>query len=374
MTTVSGEIGLSSPDITQQEIDAVGEVLRSGRLSLGPRVEAFEQAVSKFVGTKHAIACSSGTTGLHLLMRAINVRPGDEVITTPFSFVASSNCVLFEGGKPVFADIDPQTWNIDPAAVEAAVTPRTKALIPVDAFGAVCAIDAINAIARKHSLKVVEDSCEALGATWRGRKAGSLGDAGVFGFYPNKQITTGEGGMITTNDDEIARLCVSMRNQGRDTGMGWLSHERLGYNYRLSDVNCAIGVVQMRRVDEILSRRTQVAAAYLERLKGETRLTPQKIPADCGMSWFVFVVKLADSYSEEFRNTLIHRLRSEGIGCSNYFAPIHLQRFYMEQFGYRRGQFPVCEQVAARTVALPFHSKLTTDEIDRVCATLRRML
>lgn len=374
MSTAAGEIGLSSPDITQLEIDAVAEVLRSGRLSLGPRVEAFEQAVARYVGVKHAIACSSGTTGLHLLMRAIGVRPGDEVITTPFSFVASSNCVLFEGGKPVFVDIDPHTWNIDATRLEAAVTPRTRAIIPVDAFGSVCPIDAVNAVAKKHGLKVVEDSCEALGATWKGRKAGSLGDAGVFGFYPNKQITTGEGGMITTNDDDIARLCVSMRNQGRDTGMGWLSHERLGYNYRLSDVNCAIGVVQMQRIDEILGRRTQVAGWYLERLKDESRLTTQRISTDCGMSWFVFVVKLADSYTEEFRNTLIHRLRSEGIGCSNYFAPIHLQKFYMEQFGYRRGSFPACEQVAARTVALPFHSKLSESEIDRVCATLRRML
>ena len=218
-------IDLSGPDISQAEIDAVTEVLRSGRLSLGPKIEAFERALADYVGVEHGIAVSSGTAGLHLLMRAMEVGPGDEVITTPFSFVASANCILFERAKPVLVDIDPDTWNIDATKIEAAVTPQTKALIPVDVFGVVPDMEAIGGIARAHGIRVIEDSCEALGSRYKGRPAGSLGDAGVFGFYPNKQITTGEGSTITTNDAEIARLCRSMRNQGRDTGMGWLSHE-----------------------------------------------------------------------------------------------------------------------------------------------------
>lgn len=367
-------IPLSGPDITQAEKDAVCAVLSSGSLSLGPQVPAFEEAVSRYVGVKHAIACSSGTTGLHLLIRAMGIGPGDEVITTPFSFVASSNCALFEKAKPVFVDIDPDSWNIDIYKIESAITPRTRALIPVDVFGTTPDMDAVNAIAKKHKLRVIEDSCEALGAKYKGRMAGSLGDAGVFGFYPNKQITTGEGGMIVTNDDEIDRLCRSMRNQGRDTGMGWLSHERLGYNYRLSDVNCAIGVVQMQRIDEILGKRDRVAGWYRARLENETRVSTQKISPDCRISWFVFVVKLADRYSEQDRNRIIQSLRERGIGCSNYFAPIHLQKFYQDDVGCKPGDYPNCERVAARTIALPFHGNISESQVDEVCATLKSLL
>lgn len=367
-------IELSGPDITQAEIDAVASVMRSGRLSLGPAVPRFEEAVAQYVGVKHAVAVSSGTCGLHLLIRALEITHGHEAITTPFSFVASSNCVLFEHARPVFVDIDPNTWSIDPARIESAITPKTKALIPVDVFGQVADMTAVNAIAKRHCLKVIEDSCEALGAKCNGRMAGSLGDAGVFGFYPNKQITTGEGGMIVTNDDEIARLCISMRNQGRDTGMGWLSHERLGYNYRLSDIACAIGAVQMQRVDEILGKRAKVANWYRQRLSDEKRVSLQKINADCEISWFVFVIKLDDKYSEQDRANTIASLRERGIGCSNYFSPIHLQPFYSEQFGYKAGDFPVCERVAARTIALPFHNALTESQVDHVCKTLRELL
>jgi len=368
------QIDLSGPDISQQEIDAVVEVLRSGRLSLGPKIEQFEQALADFVGVQHGIAVSSGTAGLHLLMRAIEVGPGDEVITTPFSFVASANCIQFERARPVLVDIDPHTWNIDPANIEAALTPRTKALIPVDVFGVAPDMDAINAIARTRRIRVIEDSCEALGSRYKGRPAGSLAEAGVFGFYPNKQITTGEGGMITTNDAEIARLCRSMRNQGRDTGMSWLSHERLGYNYRLSDVGAAIGLAQMQRIDEILAKRSQVAHWYRQRLSDEPRLTLQKIGDECEMSWFVFVIKLADEYSEDHRGRTILKLRERGIGCSNYFAPIHLQAFYQRDLGYKAGDFPVCERIAARTIALPFHGALTESHVDEVCQTLKSLL
>ncbi len=367
-------IPLSGPDITQAEKDAVCSVLSSGSLSLGPQVPAFEEAVARYVGVKHAIACSSGTTGLHLLVRALGIGSGDEVITTPFSFVASSNCAMFENAKPVFVDIDPDSWNIDISKIESAITPRTRALIPVDVFGTTPDMDAVRALATRHKLRVIEDSCEALGAKYKGRMAGSLGDAGVYGFYPNKQITTGEGGMIVTNDDEIDRLCRSMRNQGRDTGMGWLSHERLGYNYRLSDVNCAIGLVQMKRIDEILGKRDRVAGWYRARLENETRVSTQKISPDCRISWFVFVVKLADRYSEQDRNRIIQSLRERGIGCSNYFAPIHLQKFYQEDVGCKPGDYPICERVAARTIALPFHGNITESQVDEVCTTLKSLL
>ncbi len=367
-------IALARPDITQLEIDAVVSVLKTPQLSLGPKVEEFERAFSDYCGTRFAVAVSSGTSALHLLMRAMGVGGDDEVITTPFSFVASSNCAMYEGARPVFVDIDPDTWNIDPQHIEAAVTPRTKAIIPVDVFGQVADLDPILEIATRRGLWVLEDSCEALGARYKGRVAGSIADAGVFGFYPNKQITTGEGGMITTNDAELASLCRSMRNQGRDVAGGWLSHPRLGYNFRLSDINCALGIVQMQRIGEILPARARVAELYRQRLAGEQRVTMQKISPDVQMSWFVMVVKLDERYTQADRDRILHALRERGIGCSNYFVPIHLQPFYMESFGYGPDDFPICEAVAARTVALPFHAGLTATDVDRVCSELGSLL
>jgi perosamine synthetase len=363
-------IPLARPDITQREIDAVVAVLKSLQLSLGPRVEEFERVFKEFCGTQHAIAVSSGTAGLHLLVRAMGIGRGDEVITTPFSFVASANCAMFEGARPIFVDIDPDTWNIDPARIEAAITPRTKAIVPVDVFGQIADMDTILQIAERHKLWVLEDSCEALGARYKGRIAGSLGDAGVFGFYPNKQITTGEGGMIVTDNAELAGLCRSMRNQGRDTGGGWLAHPRLGYNFRLSDVNCALGIAQMQRIEEILAARTRVGELYRRRLEGESRVRMQKIPAHVEMSWFVMVVKLEQRYTQADRDRILVQLRERGIGCSNYFVPIHLQKFYVEQFGHKPGDFPVCEAVAARTIALPFHAGLTDSDVNTVCSEL----
>ncbi len=367
-------IPLARPNLTAAELEAVIAVLRTPMLSLGPKGPEFEEAFAAYCGTTEAVACSSGTAALHMLMCALNIKAGDEVVTTPFSFVASANCVLIVGARPVFADIDPETWNIDPAKVEAAITPRTRAIIPVDVFGQVADMDAILAIARRHGLKVVEDSCEALGSSYRGRKAGTLGDAGAFGFYPNKQITTGEGGMVVTSDADLARLLRSLRNQGRDTNGGWLAHPRLGFNYRLSDINCALGLAQLRRIDEIIAERTRVARLYLERLADEPRLRVQRIAPDVRMSWFVFVVCLADGYGEAQRDAILHGLRERGIGCSNYFAPIHLQPFYRERFGHQPGDFPVCEAVAARTIALPFHHELTERNVDIVVTELRRLL
>ncbi len=368
------EISLSSQDITQAEIDAVVAVLRSDRLSLGPRIPEFEAEFTKRLGVRHAIACSSGTAGLHLCWKALGIGPGDEVITTPFSFIASSNSIMFTGAKPVFVDIDPHTWQLDPAAVEAAITPRTRALLPVDVFGSLPDMDRLAAIARRHKLRLMEDSCEALGATYKGRPAGTIGEAGAFGFYPNKQMTTGEGGMVVTNDDQIAFIARSLRNQGRDPDGGWLAHPRLGYNYRMCDIQAAIGTQQMRRLDEILAKRDRVARMYLEQLADEPRLSTQRIPADVKISWFVFVVRLADNYTREQRDALLEKLRSRGIGCNVYFPPIHLQPFYQEQLGYRHGQFPLTEALSARTMALPFHNHLSEADVDYVMATLREML
>jgi perosamine synthetase len=371
---VSREIALSSQDITQAEIDAVTAVLQSSRLSLGPKVTEFEGMFTQFLGCKHAIACNSGTSGLHLLWLALGLRPGDEVITTPFSFIASSNSVMFTGARPVFVDIDPLTWQIDTSRIEAAVTPRTKALLPVDIFGNIPDMDAVTALARRHGLRVIEDCCEALGSTWRGRRAGRLGEAGVFGFYPNKQITTGEGGMIVTDDDELAGLCRSLRNQGRDPEAGWLAHARLGYNFRLPDINCAIGVEQMRRLDEILSKRSRVAGWYLERLADEPRVSTMRVPPEVGLSWFVMVVRLSDDYSQARRDEILKQLSVAGIGNNNYFTPIHLQPFYREQWGHQPGDFPRTEALAARTIALPFHNHLSESDVDYVVRTLRGLL
>jgi perosamine synthetase len=371
---VEKEISLSAPDISEHEIKAVGEVLRSPRLSLGPKVPEFEKCFTDRLKLKHAIACNSGTSGLHLLWRAAGIGPGDEVITTPFSFIASSNSVMFVGARPVFCDIDPRTWQIDASRIAAHITPRTKAILPVDVFGSFPDMDAVNAIARQHQLRVIEDSCEALGSSYKGRPAGTLGEAGVFGFYPNKQITTGEGGMIVTNDDKLASLCRSLRNQGRDPEAGWLAHARLGFNYRLPDINCAIGVEQMRRLDVIIGKRNRVADWYVHRLRDVTGVTLQHVPADQKVNWFVMVVRLDDSYSQEHRDRIMGELGAKGIATSNYFTPIHLQPFYREQFGYTPGDMPETERLSARTLALPFHNKLSEADVERVVKTLKGLL
>ncbi|MBL0921375.1 MAG: DegT/DnrJ/EryC1/StrS family aminotransferase [Phycisphaerales bacterium] len=377
---MSTEIPLSKPDITDAEIDAVVAVLRSGRLALGPVTEAFEAAVAVRTGRRHAVACSSGTAGLHMAMIALGVGPGDEVITTPFSFVASANCILFVGAKPVFVDIDPRTLNMDPARVEAAITPRTKAIVGVEAFGNPAHMDAYRSIAARHEIPLIEDCCEGLGGVWRDRQIGSFGRVGVFGFYPNKQITTGEGGMVVTDDDRLADLCRSLRNQGRPSNQGghgagsWLAHERLGYNFRLSDINGALGVAQMRRLDEILARRREVADRYMVRLMDHRDLILPTIEPDTLMSWFVFVLRLSDRYTSEERDRIIAGMRRHEIGASNYFPCIHLQPFYRKQFGFSPGDFPVAESVSARTIALPFHNGLTAAEQDIVTQTLSLMI
>lgn len=364
------QIGLSGPDITQQEIDAVASVLRSGRLSIGPQIEAFERAVCERVGATCAVGFNSGTSALHCGLIAAGIGPGDEIITTPFSFIASSNCILMVGATPVFVDIDPDTWNIDPHKVADRITDKTRGIIAVDVFGQPARLDILRPLADKHNLLLVEDSCEALGAALAGQSAGTMGDFGAFGFYPNKQITTGEGGMLITNNADIASTVRALRNQGRSQMAGWLDHDMLGYNFRLSEINAAVGVVQMQRLDEILGKRAQVATWYLDRLQDDPRFICQKIDDDVTMSWFVFTPRLSDDYTEQQRNNLIAQLREQGVGCSNYFAPIHLQGFYRQQLGTKLGDFPICERVAGRTIALPFHNGLTEDHVDRVCRIL----
>ncbi len=367
-------LSLSGPDITEAEIEAVVAVLRTPHLSLGPKVPEFEDAFRARLGVRHAVAVSSGTFALHLCWRAMEISAGDEVITTPFSFIASSNSILFEDAVPVFVDIDPDTWQIDASKIEAAITPRTRALLPVDVFGSAPDMEKVQAIARRHKLRLLEDSCEALGATIHGRPAGTLGEAGVFGFYPNKQITTGEGGMVVTNDDRIAFLVRSMRNQGRDPDAGWLQHARLGFNARLTDIASALGLVQMRRLDEILARRSHVAEQYSARLRDEPRVRLMRVPESVRMSWFVYVVRLDDRYSQADRDRILEGLRAAGIQCSNYFTPIHLQPFYREKFGFKPGDFPVTEALSARTVALPFHCRITDTDVERVVAAFRKLL
>lgn len=366
-------IPLSQPDITQREIDAVVDVMTSGTLSIGPRVVEFENKVARVTNRRHGIAVSSGTVGLHAAMIAAGIGPGDEVITTPFSFVASANCILYVGAKPVFVDIDMQTLNMDPARIEAAITPKTKAIVAVEAFGHPGGMLETEQIARRNELILIEDSCEGFGGFDGNRPIGSFGRASVFGFYPNKQITTGEGGMIVTDDDRFADTCRALRNQGRE-GMAWLAHQRLGYNWRMSEINAAIGSVQVDRLDEMLENRRRVAHFYIDRLCDNRFLILPTISDDDHMSWFVFVVRLNDLFGPGDRDEIIKALRAEGIGTNNYFPPIHLQPYIASQFGHQPGDFPMTESVSGRTLALPFHGKLSEGDVEQVVQTLNEVI
>jgi perosamine synthetase len=367
-------IPLSSPDISQADIDAVVSVLKTPTLSLGPRLPEFEEKLAAYVGCRHAVALNSGTSALHLSVRALGIGPGDEVITTPFSFIASANCILFEGACPVFVDIDPTDYNIDVSQIESAVTPQTKALLVVDVFGRPARLDAIELLAQQHGLLLIEDSCEAIGSTYKGRMAGSFGECGHFAFYPNKQMTTGEGGANVTNNDDLAAMARSMRNQGRGEGGAWLAHERLGYNYRLSDINCALGITQLQRLDEFVAKRAAVAERYNQLMADMDQVITPAPYADGTMSWFVYVIRLADRFGRDRRDALIQGLRDRGIGASNYFSPIHLQPFYRQEYDYAEGDFPVTEFTADRTVALPFHNNLPADDQRIVVDAVRELL
>jgi perosamine synthetase len=366
-------IPLSRPDITDLERRYIMEVLETPHLSLGPRLVEFEKKLAVYASVKHAIAVNSGTSALHLIVRALGIGQRDEVITTPFSFVASSNCILFEHAKPVFVDIEPDTFNINPDLVARAITPRSNAILAVDVFGHPARWKELTELAEAHCLGLIEDSAEAIGSELHGQKCGSFGDAAVFAFYPNKQITTGEGGAVLTNDDAIAKLCRSMRNQGRGEGDAWLQHSRLGYNYRLSEINCALGIAQLSRIEEIIKARTRVAGFYNERLGEINRVSIPHIATGVKMSYFVYVIRLSDDYTRGDRDRILNGLRARGVACSNYFSPIHLQPFYKE-LGYKEGDFPVTEMVADRTIALPFYNRLGQEEIDYIVKQLKELL
>lgn len=367
-------VPLSSPDVGDEERAAVLEVLSGTALSLGPKLKGFETALAEYTGSKFAVAVNSGTSALHLCMKAAEIQEGDEVITTPFSFIASANCALFEGGRPVFVDILPDTYEMDVARIESAITSRTRAILPVHVFGRPCAMTKILEIAERHGLHVIEDACEAIGARIGGKAVGTFGQTGVFAFYPNKQMTTGEGGAIVTDDEKIASLCRSWANQGRG-GSAWLQHERLGYNYRISDINCALGIAQLRRLPAILAARARVASLYSRMLQDcpQIILPPPPGP-DTDISWFVYVVRLHDEFDQRQRDWVLQELRRQDISCSDYFAPIHLQRFYRESFGYREGCFPITEKIAQRTIALPFFNRLSESMVEHICAAFRSIL
>lgn len=372
------EVPLSRPDIDEADIEMVVRTLRSGRLSIGPMQEAFEQEVSMAAGRVHGVSCSSGTAGLHMALVAMGIGPGDEVVTTPFSFIASANVILQAGARPVFVDIDPVTLNMEPELVERAITPRTKAILGVEALGNPVHMERYRQIADKHEIKLIEDCCEGLGGAIGGKRIGSFGHVGVFGFYPNKQITTGEGGMIVTDDDRIAATCRSLRNQGRAGGQGgggrwWMEFERLGFNYRLSDIHAALGVSQMKRLPSMVERRREVAQRYIERFMAHTEVVLPTVDPRTSMSWFVFVVRLGDRYTREERDRIIEGMHRHDVGAAAYFPCIHLQPHY-RALGFAEGDFPIAERMSARTIALPFYTRLTERDQDFAVATFELML
>ena len=418
-------INLSAPWIDERDEELVLDVLRSGWLSLGPTGPRFEAALCDATGASYAAAVSSGTAGLHLCMHLAGVGPGDEVITSPYSFVASANCAIYEGATPVFADIDPRTYNLDPAAVEAAITPRTKAIVAVDIFGYPCELDELRAICDRHGLALVEDACEALGArykgeligshghpavfafypnkqmttgeggadttgsaedhgialiedacealgaTYKGQKIGSLPHPAVFAFYPNKQMTTGEGGAVTTYSGDEHELLLSLRNQGRLETSSWLQHGFLGFNYRLDDMSAALGIGQLEKLDRILAARGEVARRYNELLAGVDVETPLPDDDDHQRSWFVYVVKLPEGVD---RTYVMARLSDDGIATAPYLPSIHLQSYMRARYGFREGMLPVSEDCSARTMALPFHARLDGSDQERVVESLRSAL
>jgi perosamine synthetase len=360
-------IQMSAPEINEQDIQEVVSVLRSGRIALGSKTEEFESLVAEYAGVKHGIAVSSGTAALHLIVRALGIGSGDEVIVPSFTFAASVNAILYEGATPVFVDVQRDTYNLDPGDILRKFTSRTKAIMAVDVFGHPVDWDEILRIAEKHNVRIIDDSCEAIGAEYRGTIIGSFGDAAAFAFYPNKQMTTGEGGIIVTNNDEIARLTRSMRNQGRGEMGAWLEHDRLGYNYRIDELSAALGVTQIKRLDKFLQKRDSVARMYTEKLSQFDWVVPPRVRPYVRMSWFVYVVTLADGIN---RDTVIEAMENEGIPARGYFAPVHNQKYMRKIFGDIRFDLPVTDSISSRTIALPFHNNLTEEEINTVVKTL----
>ena len=361
-------VALASPDIGAREVALVNEVLAGETLAMGPFTSRFETMLADQVGRDHGVACSSGTAGLHMAVRALGIGAGDEVITTPFSFVASANCLLYERAIPRFVDIEEDALGLDPDLVATETGPRTRAILPVHVFGRPCQIEALTTIARTHGWSMIEDSCEGLGSAVNGQKVGSFGDISVFAFYPNKQITTGEGGMVVTDEPSHADAMRSMRNQGRDTDGTWLRHVRLGYNYRMDEMSAALGVAQMERYTELRKGRARVVETYARALAGLDWLTVPRTGLGEEVDWFVYVVRL---HPELNRDELMGRLAAAGVPTRPYFNPLHLQPFYRQEFGFAPGDFPVTERVAASTLALPFSSRLPDDDIEYVAHVIR---
>lgn len=362
-------VQLAKPDITQREIDAVTEVMKSGILSIGPKIKEFEKKIAEFTGVKYAVAVNSGTSALHLIVKALGICEGDEVITTSFSFVASTNCFMMEGAKPVFVDIDSKTLNMNIDGIEEKITEKTKAILAVDVFGQPMDMRKLREIADKHNLYLIEDSCEAIGSVYDGDKAGSLADAAVFAFYPNKQLTTGEGGIIVTNNEEIALMAESLRSQGRAITGFWLHHERLGYNYRMSELQAAIGCVQVNRLEEIVAKRQAVAEMYNKELSAIQGITiPYIDPKVTTMSWFVYVIQVAEDLD---RDRMMLHLKENGVGCRPYFTPIHVQPYMTEKFGYEEEDYPVSADIGRRSIALPFHNEITIEEVKYVAKVVK---
>jgi perosamine synthetase len=363
-------IPLARPHIGERERELVMDVLRSDALACGEMVPAFERAFADRVGTRFAIACSSGTAGLHVGLNRLGLGPGDEVVTSSFSFIASANVILHERATPVFADIDERTLNVDPAAVEAAITPRTRAIVPIHIFGYPCDIEAVSRIAADHGIPVVEDACEALGCSVRGRPVGTHGNPAVYGFYPNKQLTTGEGGMVTTDDEAVAADLRSLVNQGRSDTGEWLVHQRVGFNYRMDEMSAAVGIAQLERLDALLEARRRVAERYDEALRDIDGLElPYRGPE--ARSWFIYYVRLAAGID---RDAVAGGLAARGVATRPYLPAIHLQPPYQARFGYSEGMLPVTERVSRSTLALPFYVQLEEDDVAHVAASLREVL
>lgn len=365
---------LAKPHIGKEEERTVLKTLRSGVLSMGKNISAFEKAFAEFVGTKYAVAVSSGTAGLHLALIGAGIGPGDEVITSPFSFVASANAILYVGATPVFADIDPQTYNIDPRNIESKITSRTKAILIVHIFGQSADMNPIFALAKKRKLKIIEDACESVGATYtvgkggKARMVGTFGESGVFAFYPNKQMTTGEGGMIVTNSKKLDALFRSLRNQGRGENMQWLSHERLGYNYRMDEMSAALGLVQLRKIRFLIHERQKVAGWYHRLFSRETRdIRPLTVAHGNTNTWFVYPVLLPRKVS---RDRVIRRMEKRGISTKPYLPSIHLFGFYKKRFGFKKGDFPISEEISERVLALPFYIGLIKKDTEYIVNTL----
>lgn len=356
-------IPIAKPYIDKDDRQGVSNVLKSGMLSLGPKHKEFENNIKKYTKSKYARAVSSGTAGLHLAVKSLGLKKDDEVITSPFSFISSSNCLLYEKIKPVFTDIEEATFNIDALKIEKAITKQTKAILPVHIFGQSCEMDKIIKIAKKYNLSVIEDACESLGSKYMGKMTGTMGNVSVFAFYPNKQMTTGEGGMIVTNDKKICDLCSSMRNLGRNLKGDWLIHERLGYNYRMDEMSASLGITQLKKLDWMINEKRKIANWYTKMLANFSWIITPKVGKNCTHSWFVYVIRITNNK----RNYIMKKLASCGIQTKPYLPVIHLQPFMKKMFDYKKHDFPIAEKISSQTLALPLYMGLKENDVKYIC-------